>query len=66
MTTKKPVPVAVAQLIDKLDNPAENVWMRANVCATLENIREMCDEAINRFKTQKDKLLASQPVRRKA
>ncbi len=61
---EKPVPAIINDLIAKISNPKENIWIRSNACATLENIRDRCDYEIKQFLTEKDKALAGKQVRR--
>lgn len=49
----KPVPAVIGGIIEKLQDNSINLYIRDNYCATLENIRDQCNEAIVAFNLEK-------------
>jgi len=56
MTNKnnnKPIPPIIEALIEKMSDTSTNLYLRDNYCATLENIRDRCADAIQNFNIEK-------------
>lgn len=49
----KPIPAVISGMIEKLQDQSINLYIRDNYCATLENIRDQCNEAIVAFRQEK-------------
>lgn len=59
--TQANVPFQVQHLIDSMNNPRDNIYIRGNYRARLDYIREQIDFAINKYDTD----LAMNPTKKK-
>lgn len=55
---KKPIPPLIEGWIASMNDKSNNIYVRDNYCAMLENVRDQADAAIQQFYKEKNKVLS--------